>query len=160
VDATSAKKLGTWLTRIDGPPPNFKRQVEDCLREFYTIASDGNLNAPFKTVKERVSPVEFVFIGVLIFVLSEYSMEYKSTEILRLRSTVRKEHKDRRFNTRVQLTLWNFIEDAKKRATSATSAVTGKKRKKGADDDDDDDYRSAPVRSVGPGPSTRTKKAK
>ncbi len=98
--------------------------------------------------------------GVLIFVLSEYSMEYKSTEILRLRSAVRKEHKDRRFNTRVQLTLWNFIEDAKKRATSATSAVTGKKRKKGADDDDDDDYRSAPVRSVGPGPSTRTKKAK
>ncbi|KLO14629.1 hypothetical protein SCHPADRAFT_850808 [Schizopora paradoxa] len=158
-DATSAKKLGTWLTRIDGPPPNFKKQIEDCLREFYTIASDETLSAPFKTVKERVSPIEFVFIGVLIYVLSDYNSQFKSSEIQKLRLTVRKEHKDRRFNTRVQSTLWNFIDEAKKRATGTVGIVAMKKRKKGADEEDDD-YRSAPVKAVGPAPTTRTKKVK
>lgn len=59
----TAAKVTTW---INGPEPVSKeldRLVDGTLTDFLKIASDEKHNQAFAKIKQRVAPVEFIFIG-------------------------------------------------------------------------------------------------
>ena len=57
-------KLEKWLTAVDERPSTaFQDAIADVLDRLLEIASSGELDAPFRKFKAKVSPVEFVFIG-------------------------------------------------------------------------------------------------
>lgn len=63
----TAAKLEKWLSRVDKPTQSFKNHIGDVLDEFGYIATTPELNSAFEQVDKRVAPVEFVFIGTVLF---------------------------------------------------------------------------------------------
>ena len=59
----NSSKLEAFLSRMDEPRAEFKKRIEDVLTTFWHIADRPELNAAFTSIKKRVAPVEFVFIG-------------------------------------------------------------------------------------------------
>lgn len=55
-------RVQSWLKRVDAPGPQLQREIEAVLGTYWFIANDENLKRPFD-VKNKVAPVEFVFIG-------------------------------------------------------------------------------------------------
>ena len=92
--------------------PVFRKQIEQVLTTFYNIGSDPRLNRAFTVVSARITPVEFVFIGVLIATLLGVGEETVAKEVGLMRTHVRKFHRDIRSNTNVYGTLWDFIDEA------------------------------------------------
>ena len=62
----SSARLTHWLSRLDEPSQKLKDDMESILYKFYTIASSENFRYPFKKMKAKVAPVEFVFIGAFV----------------------------------------------------------------------------------------------
>ena len=60
----SPQKLDEWLNRPEDLAPEFKAQVDGALQAFWHIANEKAFNMGFVQVTQRVSPVEFVFIGM------------------------------------------------------------------------------------------------
>lgn len=65
----TAQKLEQWLNRMDSPSDRFKKSIQEALQRFWVLASTPGLNAGFTKVKQRVAPVEFVFIGMSLYPL-------------------------------------------------------------------------------------------
>lgn len=59
----NSTKLEAFLSRTDSPRAEFKKSIQDVLTSFWHIADKPELNVAFRNVKQRVAPVEFVFIG-------------------------------------------------------------------------------------------------
>jgi hypothetical protein len=60
----TAAKLEKWLTSKDEYPSSaFKHAMADVLGRLWELACNRELDAPFRKIKVKVSPVEFVFIG-------------------------------------------------------------------------------------------------
>jgi hypothetical protein len=59
----TAAKLEKWLQRTEHPAPNFKEQIKKTMQRFQHMASTPELRIGFTAIKNRVAPVEFVFIG-------------------------------------------------------------------------------------------------
>ncbi|KII92105.1 hypothetical protein PLICRDRAFT_172244 [Plicaturopsis crispa FD-325 SS-3] len=157
----TAAKLELFLTRVDAPPPQFKKDIGDVLRAFLHIASEPKLNFGFTKIDKRVAPAEFVFIGVLLYVMRQSPHEDRADAIYALRHNVRDTHVDVRNNKRVGETLWEFIASKPGMPQGSSNGGTSKKktkRKKGGGDesDDGDEYRPAPVRNLGTTPKTRS----
>jgi len=125
----SALQLDRWLNGPEGPSPVFKSRVEHILSNLLEIASDPALNMAFAGFSAKVSPAEFVFIGVLLYVMHEDGMDFRDREraaaILHLRHELRQVHKDVRMNTRVCKHSWAIIQavDERKVNLSLTSMV-------------------------------------
>ncbi|KAF9485282.1 hypothetical protein BDN70DRAFT_871293 [Pholiota conissans] len=162
----TAQKIEKWIARVDPPGQQFQEDIENVLRRLWVIASTPPLNEGFKKIEKRVAPVEFVFIGVLLYVLRNQSREVQAKAIYILRSAVREDFKDIRNNTTVGKALWSYIQALKHNPTKwlvpgVEEQTKGKRKKKGDLDDDDDEYRLGdPVRSIGTAPKTRAKKVK
>ena len=60
----SALQLEKWLSELKGPSRTFKFRVERMLSNLLEIASDKALNKGFTGFSAKVSPAEFVFIGM------------------------------------------------------------------------------------------------
>lgn len=60
----SAVQLERWLNEPQGPTRTFKSRVERMLSNLLEIASDNTLNKGFTGFTAKVSPAEFVFIGM------------------------------------------------------------------------------------------------
>ena len=60
----SAIQLERWLNVPQGPSRTFKSRVEPMLSNLLEIASDKALNKGFTGFSAKVSPAEFVFIGM------------------------------------------------------------------------------------------------
>src|SRR5258708_12159224 len=60
----SALQLDRWLNELKGPSRVFKFRVERMLSNLLEIASDKALNKGFTGFSAKVSPAEFVFIGM------------------------------------------------------------------------------------------------
>ncbi|KAI0915786.1 hypothetical protein AcV5_003610 [Taiwanofungus camphoratus] len=147
----TAQKMEQWLVRMDLPNPAFKTAVNDVLTEFWYIAHTPRLAQAFTKIQKRVAPVEFVFIGVVLFALRDASHETRAEEIYNMRVHIRNRFSDVRFRNDVVRMLWDFIEDVVARQEvneSRSRRDSGdtndkKKRKKKKDDSDDemvDDY--------------------
>ncbi|KAF9008994.1 hypothetical protein BDQ17DRAFT_1349335 [Cyathus striatus] len=98
----TAQKIEKWLSRTDHPSEKFKMDMEQVLQDYWRIAQDDQLNRGFKKIPAaRVAPVEFIFIGVLLYVLKKRSYEDRGNAIYGLRQHVRSAFKDVRNNTNV-----------------------------------------------------------
>ncbi|EPQ57689.1 hypothetical protein GLOTRDRAFT_37727, partial [Gloeophyllum trabeum ATCC 11539] len=147
------QKLEPWLDNHKPPPQSFKEQIEDVLTEMWYIASTPSLSYCFQKPKSRVAPVEFVFIGVLLFLMRHASHEERANQIFDLRKFVRDRFPDIRNNGKVVRALWEFLDrtledpgrPSKSNAVPRTRgrAASGSKKRKqdnGSDDDDSDEY--------------------
>ncbi|KAI9456627.1 hypothetical protein F5148DRAFT_984387 [Russula earlei] len=149
----SAPQLERWLNDPDGPTRTFQFRVERMLSNLLEIACDKALNMAFTAFSAKVSPAEFVFIGVMLYMLHEDGEEFRDKEraaaILHLRTDLRQVHKDIRLNTRVCKHSWAIINAVHERKvnlslSSMTQRVAPKpvasgknaKRKKRAQSDD------------------------
>jgi hypothetical protein len=134
--------------------------LHETFRVFVTLARDkkysGSLNRP-----TRVSPIEFVTIGVLIFLKRQtLSLTQISSAIEKMRKDVRASHQDIRSNTRVTKHLMEFVakkikvselksdgEGDKPAALVIAKAAKPPKRKRPTYSDDSD---SEPTPKVNP----------
>ncbi|KAI6000605.1 hypothetical protein EDD15DRAFT_2193192 [Pisolithus albus] len=161
----TAQKLERWLSRIDKPSQSFKTRISNTLDAFWNVATVDHLNAAFKQVDKRVAPVEFVFIGTLLYILYDRSYEARANAVLHMRLRIREQFRDVRNNGLVGKALWKIIDNITGPSGSQilgsnqhsiyTPSSSAKKRKQL--DEDEDDYRPSPVRSLGQGTRTRAK---
>ncbi|KAG0706125.1 hypothetical protein DFH29DRAFT_980605 [Suillus ampliporus] len=164
----TTQKLERWLKRVDNPLPTFVTQINDVLSEFWHIATTPGLDIAFTQVDKRVAPVEFVFVGVILFVLRKYSHEDRANALLHMRLRIREQFRDVRNNTVVGKALWSYVDSITGPsglkvlnvgfpipAIASTSTSTGTKRKRRGSDDDED-YHPSPI-SKTPGSKTKTR---
>jgi hypothetical protein len=144
------KSLERWLQRTDPVSLRLRADLHETFRIFLTLARDkkysGSLNRP-----TRVSPIEFVMIGVLIYLKrSTLSLTQISSAIEKMRKDVRASHQDIRSNTRVTKHLMDFMakkikvselksdgEGDKPAASASTKSTKSVKRKRTVESDSD-----------------------
>jgi hypothetical protein len=163
----TAQKLEKWLKRVDKPPTKFMTEINDVLSDFWHIATTTELNAAFTEVDKRVAPVEFVFIGVILYLLrKEHTVEDRANAILHMRLRIREQFRDVRNNGVVGKALWSYVDsitgksglrvlDASAPVPAIASTSTGTKRKRRGSDADDD-YHPSPIKSLGSKTKTRS----
>ncbi|KAF4602043.1 hypothetical protein EYR40_005244 [Pleurotus pulmonarius] len=126
-EVPTPQKIERWLQRTDEPSRAFKNDIDNVLCFMTEVASGsdrgGNgygyrkkkrrrLVNGFEMEGKRVAPVEFVFIGILLYVTRDVEDdEWRALSILNLRKRARKMHTDIRMNTTCARTFWMFIED-------------------------------------------------
>ncbi|KAL4074113.1 hypothetical protein V8B97DRAFT_1864609 [Scleroderma yunnanense] len=163
----TAQKLERWLSRVDKPGQAFKKQISDALDAFWHIANVEGLKIAFRQVDKRVAPVEFVFIGTLLFILRDHTYQERANAILHMRLRIREQFRDVRNNGQVGKALWSYIDSItgpnglrvleNGRPSSNHDLPSSSKRKRKQLDEEDDDYHPSPVRSLGQGTKTRAK---
>ncbi|KAH8093964.1 hypothetical protein BXZ70DRAFT_1035175 [Cristinia sonorae] len=142
----SGPKLEQWLTSPEALDEAFKQDITTVLRDFLTIASNRKLSRGFTDITQRVAPAEFVFIGILLYVLSDCTKEEKAREIYTLRKSIREVYPDVRSRNDIVRTLWELIANVSDKYDCQldweVSAPPKNRKKRKADDDDDDDEES------------------
>ena len=103
----TAQTMEKWLTRTTPVPPKLRTGVLDTFRVYLSLVRG---KAYKKAFAQRVSPIEFVMIGVMIFLNREIlSLTQLSHAVEKMRSDVRSVEKDVRSNGRVSKLLFRFI---------------------------------------------------
>ncbi|KAF8129057.1 hypothetical protein EV363DRAFT_1169699 [Boletus edulis] len=155
------KALERWLQKAEPVSAQLRADLHETFRIFVTLARDkkysGSLNRP-----TRVAPIEFVMIGVLIYLKRQsLSLTQISSAIEKMRKDVRASHQDIRSNTRVTKHLMEFMAkkikvselksdgDGDKPAAVATAQATkSAKRKRPVYSDDSDTEPTPKVKST------------
>ncbi|KIJ49478.1 hypothetical protein M422DRAFT_27843 [Sphaerobolus stellatus SS14] len=109
----SATKLEKWLNSEAVPSENFINQVRSVLTTFIELASSEEYNQAFTQVDQRLAPVEFIFIGLLLAKMRHCSYKDMGKQALELRQYTRSQHKDIRSNERVMKSMWTFVQGVK-----------------------------------------------
>lgn len=107
----TATKLEQWLSKADKPTPLFKKTINDVLTEFWHLANTRGLDRAFRKIDKRVAPIEFVFIGVVLYVMTDRSHEERAVEIYQMRLDIRKKFPDIRARGDIVKALWNIVVD-------------------------------------------------
>ncbi|CDO77687.1 hypothetical protein BN946_scf184969.g38 [Trametes cinnabarina] len=147
----SAKNLEKWLQRTDKPDPQFQKTMKDVLTKFWHIANQPEYNHGFTRITKRVAPAEFVFTGVLLYALRDWTYEDLASAIYNMRNHIRSKYQDIRMRNDIIRDLWSFIEETadsdevpqrtNKVASSSKKGRKSRARKNADDDDMDMDYR-------------------
>ncbi|KAJ3805218.1 hypothetical protein F5876DRAFT_82023 [Lentinula aff. lateritia] len=124
-DHRSLKVLGEWLAGSQEIADDVKSQVHEAYDIFVRLATSPKYSAPFHKQK-KVSPVEMIFIPLLIFVHGvlpskelRYNLRELCVHIASMRRSVREHFRDVCSNLRVGKFLTNFIKNIeKKKATN------------------------------------------
>ncbi|KAH7888574.1 hypothetical protein F5I97DRAFT_1803315 [Phlebopus sp. FC_14] len=160
----TAQKLEKWLLRLDKPNQTFQTQISNVLTEFWHVATSHELNAAFTQVDKRVAPVEFVFIGTLLFILRDHSHHERATAVLHMRLRIREQFRDVRNNGVVGKALWSYIDSitgpSGLRVLQSNRFIIGppgSRRKRKHPDDEDEDYHPSPIKTLGQSIGTRGK---
>ncbi|RPD78541.1 hypothetical protein L226DRAFT_531882 [Lentinus tigrinus ALCF2SS1-7] len=150
----SSKNLERWLSSDVKPSWDFKETMLSVFGSLWHIVTDPKLNSAFTDIKKRVAPAEFVFTGVILYVLRDASYEDRAQAIYDMRTHIREKFPDVRMRSDIVKELWSFVETLAD--TVPTQPAKSKKKGKGkekrrADDDAygydddrmslDDDYR-------------------
>ena len=146
----AAPALERWMQDPKPIPQLLHSRLISTFGIFVNLARDSKLRGPLQQ-PTRVSPVEFVMIGLLIFVHSRtLSMQQLSSAIERLRSDVRSNYIDIRLNTRTLKHMFEFVckkmarsqlkSDGKGDVPAATSQTPSKATKRKRSDDDEDEF--------------------
>lgn len=145
----SAPTLEKWLLRSDPVSPKLREDLLDTFRVFLILARDQkysrSLNKP-----TRVSPIEFVMIGLLIYLFRDrLSLTQLSSAIEKMRKDVRDDHKDIRANSRITKHMVSFMNkrlkiselktDGEGDKPAAGKPIKAKKRKRVAEYDDSEE---------------------
>src|ERR1700755_2627456 len=92
----TAQTMEKWLTRTTPVPPKLRTGVLDTFRVYLSLARE---KAYKKAFARRVSPIEFVMIGVMTFLKREMlSLTQLSHAVEKMRADVRSVEKDVRTN--------------------------------------------------------------
>ncbi|KAG1734569.1 hypothetical protein EDB19DRAFT_1596478, partial [Suillus lakei] len=150
----SAPTLEKWLLKSDPVSPKLREDLLDTFRVFLVLARDQkysrSLNKP-----TRVSPIEFVMIGVLIYLFRDrLSLTQLSSAIEKMRKDVRDDHQDIRANGRITKHMLSFMSKRLKISELKTDgegdkpavgkSIKAKKRKRIAEYDDDSEEEEKP----------------
>jgi len=137
----SPTKLEAWLVAEEPLSNDFKSDIVEVLTEFKTICTDKNLAYGFTEIGRRVAPVEFAFIGILLYVLYG-STERQAEEVRNLRTYIREAFPDIRHRPDIIKKLWEFIMTVEKREagtlawdSAAPDNKSRRKRKTRSNDD-------------------------
>ncbi|KAF7355389.1 hypothetical protein MSAN_01455600 [Mycena sanguinolenta] len=157
------QKMDKWLSRVDPPGQQFKQEIDGALAEFLDIASDKAAHKiAFANNQNRIAPIEFVFIGVLIYVLRKATRTERAQAIYHLRTDIREQFLDIRFNGAVGAAMWRLIRHLKHSPTTSISSIQSAtvtpKRKRRISNGSDDEYHPSPIRSLGRNPKTRSRR--
>ncbi|KAG6869262.1 hypothetical protein C0993_000015 [Termitomyces sp. T159_Od127] len=136
----TATSMMKWIEREDPPTEQFKNDIRDVLLDFWNIGNDKNLNYGLKNIGSRLAPVEFIFVGVLLYLMRKKTLQERASAITALRKGIRAEYTDIRLNR-------NNQHDLKG------------KRKRKDDEEEDDEYRPMPLAGLG-GKSAHTRSKK
>ncbi|KAH9940454.1 uncharacterized protein BXZ73DRAFT_42719 [Epithele typhae] len=142
-----------WLTGNSVPHESFKSAISDTLKSMWYIGDTPSLNHGFTEITKRVAPVEFVFIGVLLYLMRDRPYLERADAILDMRQSVRKKYQDIRSKHEVFKEMWIYIDSVAERRPDVKSKGKGKKRKAPSRNDADD-------MDVDEGPSIRRKPRK
>ncbi|KZV67388.1 hypothetical protein PENSPDRAFT_611488 [Peniophora sp. CONT] len=103
--------LESWLNKQDALSDKIQEDIESTLKIFHALTTNAKLSKVFHQ-PVRVSPVEFVFIGVLVHMhKAKLSLTQLSSAIDAMRADVRKGFSDIRTNTKVSKRLYSFIKE-------------------------------------------------
>ncbi|OBZ67046.1 hypothetical protein A0H81_12868 [Grifola frondosa] len=156
------QKMEQWILNMNPPIQTFKTAIYDILTAFWHIAATPELNVGFTKIQKRVAPIEFVFIGVLLYVMRDASHEDRAREIYEMRKDIRKKYPDIRTRGDIVKSLWTFIDKLTTRQVEGgtTSDLYGKKkRRKTRDYDSDeeiaDEYRPSSAKQYSKRPKGR-----
>ncbi|KAI0261166.1 hypothetical protein BC834DRAFT_972944 [Gloeopeniophorella convolvens] len=143
--APGAAQLTRWLAAPtdSGPSPALRDALGSVLRRLRELARNRALDAAFRRFRAKVAPVEFVYIGVLLYVMrSGYTMAEQARAAYVLRRDVRRAHVDVRFNARVAADCWRIIDGVQSGTidVSPGGASPAKRRKAREDDEDDGEW--------------------
>ncbi|TFY76700.1 hypothetical protein EWM64_g7312 [Hericium alpestre] len=164
--APTVQKLDRWLCSDERPTAELQSRIELVLQTMWHLADDKKLNTAFREVKAKVAPVEFLYIGVILYVMrsKSHSDEDRADMIHALRRAIREIFHDIRLNSNVCRVCWEIVglieegasvEDILTVAAKQAAAPVKGKRKKHTDDDA---MPSSP-KKAGPGRRKRTKTA-
>ncbi|KAI9507223.1 hypothetical protein F5148DRAFT_144121 [Russula earlei] len=111
----TTQTMEKWLTRTTPVPPKLRTGVLDTFRVYLALVREATSKKPFA---QRVSPIEFIMIGLMIFMKREtLSLTQLSHAVEKMRTDVRAEEKDVRSNGRVCKLLFKFIVEKLPRLT-------------------------------------------
>ncbi|KAH9830711.1 uncharacterized protein C8Q71DRAFT_883466 [Rhodofomes roseus] len=142
----TAQKMEQFVASMEPPESWFKTALKEALTKFWHIGSSKRLNYGFSSIQKRVAPVEFVFIGVILYILRDCPEEVCAEEIYNMRAHVRKQFPDVRARGDIIRCLWGFIAQVVERQDDAPPPVSAKRRAsghkrgkyyEGSEDDDD-----------------------
>ncbi|KAI0791282.1 hypothetical protein C8Q75DRAFT_805632 [Abortiporus biennis] len=102
--------LEKWLQNSSPVPQKLKDELQETFKIYTKLARDPRYKSCFNDKKHRLSPIEFVMSGVLIYSHRiKLSFMQLSSAIEQMRLSVRGVHADVRANTKVTRSLWDFI---------------------------------------------------
>ncbi|KAH9979380.1 hypothetical protein BGW80DRAFT_595558 [Lactifluus volemus] len=105
----TSQAMDRWLTRTTPVSPKLRSGVLDTFRVYLSLAREKIYRKPFS---QRVSPIEFVMIGVMIYMKREtLSLSQLSHAVEKMRADIRLTEKDVRSNGRVTKLLFKFISE-------------------------------------------------
>ena len=147
-----APQLEKWLLKDEAVSEKTKNGILEAFRIFVHLARQKKYSSCFQK-PTRVSPVEFIMIGVLIYRLkNELSFAQLSSIITKMREDVRTKHVDIRANKKVMATMFKFLKKVKltmfkdddKGTPSAAAAIvalhkTSKRKRADAELEDNDE---------------------
>ncbi|KAJ7754231.1 hypothetical protein DFH07DRAFT_868609 [Mycena maculata] len=148
-----------WLARVDIPGEQFKQDIDAALTEFCHLAVDPSLNFGFN-IGKKLAPVEFVFIAVLLYVLRKVTSLERAKAVYHLRTDIREEFLDVRMNNKVGAAMWKLINHLRYNPTTSISGASAAStsRRKRRMSDSDGEYRPSPIKSLGKGRQTRSRR--
>ncbi|BEJ12104.1 hypothetical protein CspHIS471_0205640 [Cutaneotrichosporon sp. HIS471] len=124
-----------FLERGDRPERSFQRKVEMTLAILVAIATDF-YDTAFETVEQRVAPVEFMGIGLLIFKrMNTYSTLRLAEEITKMRVHIRSRHLDVRANAKVVKDVYAYLDGVP--AGKLPGEISAREDFNGSDSDDE-----------------------
>ncbi|KAI0093397.1 hypothetical protein BDY19DRAFT_903148 [Irpex rosettiformis] len=149
----TAHKLDKWLQQTEPPTPQFQNDINKTLQTFQLMASTPGLDIGFTEIQNRVAPAEFIFTGVLLYVMRDCDFDKIADQILAMRQDARNHYKDIRVNNVVVRHLWGFVsrlaatldtgvyveDNEKSRSKSKSKPVPRRNKKRRRTDDADDE---------------------
>ncbi|KAH9924478.1 uncharacterized protein B0H18DRAFT_1119998 [Fomitopsis serialis] len=148
----TAKKMEQFVAGEDEPETWFKTALKEALTKFWHIGDNKRFNYGFRSIQKRVAPIEFVFIGVILYILRDCEDEVCAEEIYNMRTHVRKQFPDVRARGDIIKCLWDFIaqvverQDDEPPPASAKRRSSKQKRGKYYEGSDDDEVMDKPAR--------------
>ncbi|KAH6915380.1 hypothetical protein BKA70DRAFT_1557667 [Coprinopsis sp. MPI-PUGE-AT-0042] len=104
--------LTEWLAKTEDPfSKPFMDKMEEMLLELRNIASDKKYNEGFielQKSKQVFAPIEFVFIGILLYRIAHEYKTTKANALCAIISAIRESFLDVRANSKVVKALWNY----------------------------------------------------
>ncbi|KAF8913972.1 hypothetical protein CPB84DRAFT_1758056 [Gymnopilus junonius] len=160
----TAQKMEKWMNRDDRPPRQFQEDMDNVLRCLWFLSTHDEYSQGFKKIPQRIAPVEFIFMGVLLYVLRKENYDVQAKAIYRLRQTIRQEFKDIRNNSDVGKAMWKHIDTLRHKPNTLLkpneSNVRNKRKRNSIHNEEEEEFRPKPMKGIGKPLKTRAKQSK